>query len=70
MLWNFCFLLQNYFWGTQHNAIATIGSIGLSMIVYFSILFVIQGITREEIQMFPMGDKIIVLMEKRGLLKV
>ncbi|NLP46224.1 MAG: polysaccharide biosynthesis protein [Epulopiscium sp.] len=67
----FCFLFYKIiFWGTQHNAIATIGSIGLSMIVYFSILFVIQGITREEIQMFPMGDKIIVLMEKRGLLKV
>ena len=67
----FCFVFYKIMlWGTHQNTFATVGSIILSVLVYFSILLGIQGITKEEIEMFPLGKKILMSMEKRGFLKV
>lgn len=51
------------------NAIATIVSILAGMAVYFVVMLLLGGITREELKKVPHGEKLIQLAEKTHLLK-
>ena len=51
------------------NAIATIIAILVAMVVYFVVMLLLGGITREELNRVPHGDKLIRLAEKMHLLK-
>lgn len=51
------------------NAIATIISILIALVVYFVVMLLLGGITREELDKVPHGDKLIRIAEKTHLLK-
>lgn len=51
------------------NAIATIISILIALVVYFVVMLLLGGIAREELDKVPHGDKLISIAEKTHLLK-
>lgn len=51
------------------NALATIISILIALVVYFVVMLLLGGITREELDKVPHGDKLIRIAEKTHLLK-
>lgn len=51
------------------NAIATIISILIALVVYFVVMLLLGGITREELDKVPHGDKLIRIAEKTHLMK-
>ena len=51
------------------NAIATIISILIALVVYFVVMLLLGGITREELDKVPHGNKLIRIAEKTHLLK-
>lgn len=53
----------------RSNAIATIIAILVAMVVYFVVMLLLGGITREELNRVPHGDRLIRLAEKMHLLK-
>lgn len=53
----------------RSNAIATIISILIALVVYFVVMLLLGGITREELDKVPHGDKLIRIAEKTHLLK-
>ncbi len=48
------------------NIIATIAAILAGMFIYFVIMLIIRGITREDLQVIPMGRKLIKVMDSMG----
>ena len=51
------------------NAIATIISILIALVVYFVVMLLLGGITREELDKVPHGNKLIRIAEKTHLMK-
>ena len=51
------------------QSLATICSILTAVIVYVLTLFLIKGIKREDILQMPKGNKIVKILEKRGLIR-
>ncbi len=65
----FCFTMYPFFMTfIKINSIVTIFVIILAIILYFAVLLLIKGIKKEDIRMFPMGDKIVVVLVKMKLL--
>ena len=60
------FSYQLFFNFTQSNAVSTLIAILLGMAVYGVIMLLIQGITREDIKLLPMGNKINGLLDSIG----
>lgn len=57
-------LYQILFWGTKNNSISGILSIGFAVIMYGLFMLAMKGITKEEIKMFPFGERILQRLEK------
>jgi stage V sporulation protein B len=51
------------------NAFVTVILIVLAVIIYFVLIFLFKGLTREELKEFPMGMRIARLATKLKLLK-
>lgn len=51
------------------NRIAVIISIGCAGVVYFGMLFILGGITRDDVEMLPKSEKILPIMEKLKLVR-
>lgn len=65
----FCFTMYPFFMTfIKINSIVTILVIILAIILYFAVLLLIKGIKKEDIRMFPMGDKIVAVLVKMKLL--
>lgn len=61
-------LISKFTGSNVGNGIATIGSIIISIITYALILLRIRGITKEDVELFPMGKKISALLVKLKLI--
>ncbi|WP_317366743.1 polysaccharide biosynthesis protein [uncultured Tyzzerella sp.] len=65
----FCyFSYKGAFYISQNNAISTIISIIISMLVYLFILAIIGGFKREDLILLPMGRKLISILERYKLI--
>lgn len=63
-----CYFSYKFIFIFTNNTIATLFSILISMIVYFISLAVIGGFKREDLEVLPMGNKIIKFLEKFKLI--
>ena len=43
-------------------AIATLGAIGVAMVIYFALLIALRAITRDDLSLMPKGEKIARLL--------
>lgn len=62
------FIYKVVFYISNSNSISTLISIFFAIIIYFILMLIIKGFSREELSMFPLGGKVIKFLEKYSLL--
>lgn len=62
----FCYRLLE---GMIPAKLATLLSVGIGGCIYVSVLLLVGGLKREDVEMLPKGEKIAAIMEKRKLLR-
>jgi len=55
--------------GMIPEKLATMLSVGIGGCIYLSVLLLVGGLKREDVEMLPKGEKIAAMMEKRKLLR-
>ena len=58
------FIIQHLLQGHINNVILTIGNVGISGIIYLASIFILKILSKEELLLFPMGDKMYNVLKK------
>jgi len=62
------FLANSFLQKFLHYRLATMGAVGIAVIVYAGLLLLLKGIQKEDVLLLPKGEKISKTLEKYGLI--
>ena len=64
-----CYLSYKVFYYVSSlNTISTVIAIGFGCLAYFTAMALIGGLKKEDLELIPMGRKIIKILKRRGFL--